>query len=110
RMMTNRIDEGMMRSLTDITTLSSQFRGKIMNRILLSMAAVPLCFCVISATAQEDSKTIKSFYSKSDFSLTADPNSGEWKTIKGVIATNGPRGDLTPEIGRAHVSTPVTDQ
>src|SRR5262245_11302050 len=100
-MMTNRIDEGMIRSQINIATLSFQLRfydfgGKIMNRILLSMATVLLCLSAISATAQDASKTIKSFYSKSDFALTADPNSAEWKTIKGVIATNGPRGDLTP--------------
>ncbi|MBO0862265.1 MAG: carbohydrate-binding family 9-like protein, partial [Chloracidobacterium sp.] len=50
----------------------------------------------VRASAEDSSKTIKSFYSTSDFALTADPNSGGWKKINGVIATNGPRGDLTP--------------
>jgi cellulose/xylan binding protein with CBM9 domain len=63
---------------------------------LLSMATALFCLCAIRAIAQDNSKTIKSFYSKSDFALTADPDSGEWKQVKGVIATNGPRGDLTP--------------
>src|SRR5262245_15057758 len=66
------------------------------RQTLLSIATVLFCLCAIRATAQDDSKTIKSFYSSSDFALTADPNSGEWKKIKGVIATKGPRGDLTP--------------
>jgi hypothetical protein len=60
------------------------------------MTAVLLCVCSIEAAAQEDSKTIKSFYSKTDFALSADPNSKEWKSVKGVIAERGPRGDLTP--------------
>src|SRR5262245_65743642 len=96
-MMTNRIDEGMMRSQIYISTFDFRLRGQIMKRqTLLSMATVLFCLCAIRASAQDDSKTIKSFYSKSDFALTADPDSGEWKKIKGVIATNGPRGDLTP--------------
>ena len=68
-----------------------------MNRILLLKAAVLLCLSSIIVTAQDNSKTIKSFYSKSDFALTADPNSEEWKSVKGVIAARGPRGDLTPD-------------
>src|SRR5882672_2474421 len=92
-MMTNRIDEGMMRSQINISTLGFRLRGNIMKRqTLLSMAAALFCLCAIRAYAQDDSKTIKSFYSKSDFALTADPNSGEWKKFKGVVATNGPQG------------------
>jgi Carbohydrate family 9 binding domain-like len=67
-----------------------------MKRTLLAMAPILICLCAISAIAQDDSKTIKSFYTQSDFALSADPNSGEWKGIKGAIATNGPHGDLTP--------------
>jgi len=67
-----------------------------MNKILLSTAAALLCLCQIRATAQDDSKTIKSFYSKSDFALTADPNSSQWKSAKGATATSGPRGDVMP--------------
>lgn len=67
-----------------------------MNKTLLSMALALLCLCSTGGAAQDDSKMIKSFHSKSDFALTADPNSGQWKKIKGVIATNGPRGDATP--------------
>jgi len=66
-----------------------------MNKILLSTATALLCVCSIRATAQDDSKTIKSFHSKSDFALTADPNSNQWKAVKGVTATSGPRGDVT---------------
>src|SRR5262245_40105607 len=90
--MTNRIDEGMMRSKINIST-----PGNIMKRqTTLSIVAALFCLCAVRAYAQDDSKTIKSFRSNSDFALTADPDSGEWKKIKGVFATNGPRGDLTP--------------
>jgi hypothetical protein len=54
-----------------------------------------ICLCWISAAAQDSSKTIRSFYSKSDFGLTADPDSKEWKSVKGVVAERGPRGDIT---------------
>jgi len=74
----------------------NNFGEKTMKKILLSIAAALLCVCSIKTTAQEDSKTIKSFYSKSDFALSADPNSKEWKTVKGVTAERGPRGDVTP--------------
>lgn len=37
-----------------------------------------------------------SSYSKSDFPLTADPNSPDWKGVKATIAANGPMGDVTP--------------
>ena len=67
-----------------------------MSRTLLSMAAVVLCACSIKTTAQDGSRTIESFYSKSDFALTADPNSSPWKMVKGVTAERGPRGDVTP--------------
>ncbi|HLH31154.1 MAG TPA: carbohydrate-binding family 9-like protein [Terriglobia bacterium] len=32
---------------------------------------------------------------KSDVPLTADPNSKEWKSVQGVTAEHGPRGNLT---------------
>ena len=67
-----------------------------MKKTLLSMAAVLLCVSTIDTIAQEESKTIRSFYSTSDPALTADPNSPQWKTVKGVMAERGPRGDLTP--------------
>ncbi len=67
-----------------------------MNKILLSIAGALLCLCSINTNAQEDAKTIKSFYSKSDFALTADPNSTQWKQVKGVTSERGPRGDVTP--------------
>ena len=67
-----------------------------MNKALIGTAAALFCLCLTNATAQDDSKTINSVYSKADFSLNADPNSSEWKTVKGVIAERGPRGELTP--------------
>jgi hypothetical protein len=60
-----------------------------MMRLLLFIA-------LILAGTQDDSKTIHSHYSRADFPLTADPDSDSWKTIQGVTADRGPRGDLTP--------------
>src|SRR5262245_18433481 len=79
------------------------------RQTLLSMATVLFCLCATRAFAQDDSKTIKSFYSKSDFALIADPNSMEWKNTKGVIATKGPRGDLTPD-HRTEIRSRWTDK
>lgn len=67
-----------------------------MKKILLSIAAVLSWICFVSAIPQDDSRTIRSFYLKSDVPLTADPNSKEWKSVQGVTAERGPRGDLTP--------------
>jgi hypothetical protein len=66
------------------------------KKILLSPAIALLCLISTGAFAQDDSKVIKSSHTKTDFALTADPTAGQWKSAKGVIATNGPRGDLTP--------------
>ena len=62
-----------------------------MKKTLSSVAQVLISICLTNATAQDDSKTIRSFYSKSDFPLSADPNSKEWKSVQGVIAESGPR-------------------
>lgn len=37
-----------------------------------------------------------SFYSASDFPLTADPQSERWKNVRGVVADRDSMGDLTP--------------
>jgi hypothetical protein len=55
-----------------------------------------LFMCVNCAITQVDSKTIWSFYSRSDFALTADPDSKEWKNVPGVIADRGPHGEAMP--------------
>jgi len=61
------------------------------------MLAGLLCLYSTSPTAQsKSSATINSAYAKTDFALTADPDSAEWKSVKGVIAENGPLGDPTP--------------
>lgn len=67
-----------------------------MKKTLLSLAIAALTLCSIQTNAQDDAKTIKSFRAQSDFALTADPNSKRWKSVKGVMAERGPRGDLTP--------------
>jgi len=67
-----------------------------MNKTLLSIAVSLICICLTTATAQDDPKIIKSLYSKSDFPLSADPDSREWKSVEGVTANRGPLGELTP--------------
>ncbi len=72
-----------------------------MIKFLLLSATVLACICSIEIAQakqdmKDDSKTIKSFHANSDFTLSADPNSNEWKGVKGVFADRGPRGDLTP--------------
>jgi len=67
-----------------------------MKKIFLSTAAVLGWIYLTNATAQDDSKTIKSFYVSSDFALSADPNSREWNSVKGVTAERGPLGAMTP--------------
>ena len=67
-----------------------------MKTTLLSLAVILLLAGSVRAQAQDNAKTIKSFYAKADFALTADPNADAWKGIKGVWAERGPLGDLTP--------------
>ena len=67
-----------------------------MKKTLLSIATVLGWIYLASAIPQDDSRTIRSVYLKSDVPLTADPNSKEWKSVQGVTAERGPRGDLTP--------------
>ena len=51
---------------------------------------------LLLAAAQNDSKTIRSVYSQTDFTLTADPDSTQWKAVQGVTTTRGPLGESTP--------------
>jgi len=74
-----------------------------MNKIQspsLMLLALLFAFCPIGLTAGQsvgdEAKTIKSFRSSSDFALSADPQSKQWKNVKGVIAERGPLGDVTP--------------
>ena len=66
-----------------------------MKKTLVSMALL-MCLCVTIAIAQNNSNTIESVYSKSDFPLSADPDFAAWKSITGVTAERGPHGELTP--------------
>jgi hypothetical protein len=59
---------------------------------LLVVLAIVLCAPVVWA----QSALIESHRAAADFALTADPNSKEWKSVKGVLADRGPRSDLTP--------------
>src|SRR5579864_6395869 len=43
-----------------------------------------------------DPAVITSHRAKSDFDLTADPNSKAWKGVRGVFADKGPQGQAAP--------------
>jgi Carbohydrate family 9 binding domain-like len=95
--MTKRSEAGMIRLKSNLLTYGEEN----MNKFLLPAAMVLTCFCSIEIAiakqgSNDDSKTIKSFHASSDFALSTDPNSKEWKGVKGVFAGRGPRGDLTP--------------
>jgi len=56
-----------------------------------------LCGFVISGLLFADGPgRILSHRINSEFALTADPQSGEWKGVAGVVAENGPRGEPAP--------------
>ena len=69
-----------------------------MNKAMALSLALFCLLAVAPANAQKkaDATVINSKRAQSDFALTADPQSAEWKGVKGIIADNGPRGDLTP--------------
>lgn len=54
---------------------------------------------ILSIGLTAEPARIGSKYIKKDFELTADPNASQWKTVKGVIAANGPLGKPTPGHG-----------
>lgn len=66
-----------------------------MKRISLLIGLFVLCglFAAISITADESGVAI-SHRVKSDFKLTADPNSAAWKNVPAFIADKGRRGEL----------------
>ncbi len=66
--------------------------SKILGRIVAALIGIGST----NAAGQNHSQMIQSFYSTSDFALTADPNSRPWRTVQGVTAERGPRGDVTP--------------
>ena len=73
-------------------------KEKLMNKFGFLLSVLLFVFCSIAMTAGQsvgdEAKTIKSFHASSDFALTADPQSKQWKNVKGVIAERGPLGDL----------------
>jgi hypothetical protein len=93
---TKRSAVGMMRPRFNL----SMTKGKLMNKVQ-SLPLVLLFVCcsslmIAGQSVGDEAKTIKSFYAASDFALTADPQSKEWKAIRGVVAERGPLGDVTP--------------
>lgn len=75
-------------------------KEKLMNKIQSPLLALLVVFCFGGMTSGQsvgdEAKTIKSFHVLSDFALTADPQSMQWKDVKGVIAERGPLGNVTP--------------
>jgi len=71
-----------------------------MNKLAFLLLALLFVLRPVAMTAGQsvgdEAKTIKSFHVASDFTLTADPQSDQWKNVKGVIAERGPLGDVTP--------------
>ncbi len=54
-------------------------------------------FLAVAALAPADGPgVILSQRARSDFALTADPSSPQWKDVKGVFADKGPRGEAVP--------------
>ena len=64
-----------------------------MTRLKL-LSLVSLVLLLYPAQAQ-DKSLIKSTRAPSDFALSADPNSENWKGVRGVFADLGPLGDIT---------------
>lgn len=55
--------------------------------------------CLVCAGQTSETKEpamIKSHRAAGDFPLTADPNSPNWRSVKGVTAGRGPKGDPVP--------------
>jgi hypothetical protein len=72
-----------------------------MKLLLLLLAALPL--------TADGPGMLPSQYAKSDFALTADPSSREWKGAGVVFAENGPKGD--PAAGhRTEIRSRWTDR
>lgn len=65
---------------------------------ILYVMKVLFLFLAVAATAfaAGGPGLLLSYYSKSDFPLTADPNAPHWKGVKGVFAANGPDGEPVP--------------
>jgi len=60
----------------------------------LAWMAIGVWLCGTAAAA--DPALMVSHRVKTDFELTADPNSKAWKGVRGVIAEKGPRGEAAP--------------
>jgi hypothetical protein len=60
------------------------------------MKLIAMLLALTTVVLADGAGRMFSSYAKADFPLTADPNSPEWKGVKGTIAANGPKGDVTP--------------
>jgi len=67
-----------------------------MINLSLSLAVAFAVLGIVGIVAQEKVSTIASVKARSDFALTADPGSPQWKAVPGVIADRGPRGEAVP--------------
>ncbi len=83
----------------EIRLISYNFFEESMMKSALILCLLLLCSPLVAPHPKARSKEtnlIISHRAKADFVLTADPGAVNWKSVKGVIAERGPRGDLTP--------------
>ena len=62
----------------------------------LGLQALGLMMLLAVTGWAQAANVIHSYRANADFALKADPNAPAWKSVKGVIADRGPRGDVTP--------------
>jgi hypothetical protein len=65
-------------------------------KLQINLPALAFMLLLAMTALAQSANTINSYHAKADFALTADPNAPEWKSVKGVIAERGPRGEVTP--------------
>lgn len=61
----------------------------------LCISTLLLLIVMVSMASAQDAM-IKSARAMADFALTADPNSKDWRGVKGVKSERGPTGERTP--------------
>ena len=69
-----------------------------MKKTAMLFLVLSTALIIVRADAQNTPATsvMTSTRASADFVLTADPQAAEWRSVKGVFAERGPRGDLTP--------------
>src|SRR5689334_16185588 len=65
-------------------------------KLRFNLPTLGLVLLLATTGLAQSANVINSYYSKSDFTLKADPNDANWKSVKGVFSERGPRGEMTP--------------